>query len=73
MASKSRYGADTIVTPDAVRAPYERDPDRPRAFVCTCLTCREKQRVLFEAGRTRPWEHDSANASHVVEYRRIDR
>lgn len=42
--------------------------DEHRIVEVTCLTCGREDQLLLEPGRTRPWEHDAQEASHVVEY-----
>ncbi|OYR72358.1 hypothetical protein [Halorubrum ezzemoulense] len=46
--------------------------DEHRIVEVTCLTCGLEDQLMLEPGRTRPWEHDASNASHVVEYWRSD-
>ncbi|WP_311171782.1 hypothetical protein [Halobellus ordinarius] len=50
--------------------PFDRDTDARRIIDCECLTCDAAETIYAEAGRTRRWEHDIGNPSHVVEYRR---
>jgi len=53
--------------------PYLVDVDERRVFEADCHACDASATVLFEAGRTRPWEHDEAtDASHYVDYWRVD-
>jgi hypothetical protein len=52
--------------------PFDRDTDERRVISCYCCTCEATETLLVEAGRTRRWEHDRSNPSHVVEYWRED-
>lgn len=54
--------------------PYTEDVDERRVFEVDCQACGASATVLFEAGRTRPWEHDErTDATHNVDYWRVDR
>ena len=52
--------------------PFDRDTDARRVIACYCCTCEASETPLAEPGRTRRWEHDRSNPSHVVEYWRED-
>ena len=52
--------------------PFDRDTDARRVISCYCCTCEASETLLVEAGRTRRWEHDRSNPSHVAEYWRED-
>ncbi|WP_256288227.1 hypothetical protein [Halobellus inordinatus] len=49
-----------------------RDVDDRRVISAYCCTCEKSTTILAEPGRTRRWEHDDLNASHVVDYWRGD-
>ena len=53
------------------RTPFDDDGEY-RIIECYCCTCEESATILAEAGRTRCWEHDERNASHVIDYWRED-
>ncbi|RLM88169.1 hypothetical protein D3D02_13235 [Halobellus sp. Atlit-38R] len=52
--------------------PFDRDVDDRRVISAYCCTCGKSTTILAESGRTRRWEHDELNASHVVDYWRED-
>ncbi|MDQ2054306.1 hypothetical protein [Halobellus sp. H-GB7] len=52
--------------------PFDRDVDERRVISAYCCTCEKSTTILAESGRTRRWEHDELNASHVVDYWRED-
>ena len=52
--------------------PFDRDVDERRVISAYCCTCEASETILAESGRTRRWEHDELNASHVVDYWRED-
>jgi len=52
--------------------PFDRDTDSRRVIACYCCTCEASETLLVEAGRTRRWEHERSNPSHVIEYWRED-
>jgi len=56
------------------REVYEKDVDENRVIEAECLRCGKSKTLYMEAGRSRAWEHDlETDASHFVEYRRIER
>ncbi|QHS17224.1 hypothetical protein GWK26_08755 [haloarchaeon 3A1-DGR] len=77
MASKTRVvGAAENVDAGAAAAepePYHRDIDERRVIACYCCTCEASKTMLLEVGDSDPWEHDELNATHEVEYWRVDR
>lgn len=56
-----------------VETPFDRDTDERRIVCCYCCTCEATETLLVEAGRTRPWEHERRNPTHVIDYWREDR
>jgi hypothetical protein len=48
--------------------PYETDLHERRVIYAYCCTCKESETLLLEVGDDSPWEHDTLNASHQVEY-----
>ena len=52
--------------------PYETDVDERRIVGCYCSTCETGKTLYLEPGDDSAWEHDASNASHVVDYWRVE-
>lgn len=51
---------------------YAEDVDDHRVLAAYCCTCEENATLYLEPGRSRPWEHETLNPAHVVDYWRVD-
>ncbi|WP_256289633.1 hypothetical protein [Halobellus inordinatus] len=52
--------------------PFDRDVDDRRVIPAYCCTCEKSTTIPAESGRTRRWEYEELNASHVVDYWKED-